>query len=234
MIKSLFLIAGMLTLAFGGAQKSKQKILVSTGDKNINVSVEVQKDDSGENMVLNLNGGSVELDPSTLEVGDSQTYMLDNGEEVTITRLEQGYTLNVGGEDINIFTHQGDGAFTWISEDGGLHEFSHDAEHVFIGEGAHGAHGAFIISEGDGDVDSDVFIPRRGSSDAVTISGIEGLDEDLKQRITDALRDAGIEKDIRFMESIHLHDGGVKVLKLNGKDKRKVRVIKESKSPKKY
>lgn len=46
--------------------------------------------------------GKLDLDLEPLEEGESKTFTTDSGKEVTITRTEEGYTLDVDGKEIKI------------------------------------------------------------------------------------------------------------------------------------
>ncbi|MFQ5720467.1 MAG: hypothetical protein ACE5IK_13055 [Acidobacteriota bacterium] len=130
-----------------------------------------------------LAAGGEAIDISGMEVGETRYGTGDT--DVAVTRVEDGYTITVDGEEIHVDTivdadrmkvivgsGSGEGG-SWTTADGSV--FSLDGHHVALfGAG--------------------------GESDAVTLSGLGDLDEDARQRIIEALRDAGVEKDIHFAD----------------------------------
>lgn len=63
--------------------------------------------------------GKLDLDLEPLEEGESKTFTTDSGKEVTITRTEEGYTLDVDGKEMKIKTGGGNATAFGFETDGG-------------------------------------------------------------------------------------------------------------------
>ncbi len=138
------------------------------------VKIKVLTDDSGE---------MTELELSDLAVGETRWITSDSGKDIGITREDDGYRLDIDGEETFIAT-PGDGMHdrvmvkTMVMEDG---EGLHDAmQNVWVT-------GDQQVIHLDGLESSGVFI-----------SGLGDLDENQKADIIDALRAAGVDKEIHF------------------------------------
>jgi len=242
-LASLFLVAGH-------QEKEVNVMVMSHGGDEGPVRIEFTNENGNQEMNISLDGGDITFDPTTLEAGESETFTLDNGDEVVISRLvEGGLTLNVGGEDIQLLS----------LHEGGLHHVGEDGEHeVVIHSGSSSSH-SFVVN-GDDDGGEHVFIHKDGVSagnimmklhtqDGVNISGLGDLDEETQAKIRKALQDAGIDKDINFSDMNMLHstsgnvwisdDGqthtGMKVFEFTSEDGKttEVKVIKEDDQEKK-
>ncbi len=152
----------------------------------------------------------VELDD--LEIGDSQQFFTDSGKQVVATRTEEGYEIEIEGRDEPILVRTGDNAYAFsfdtdcdgddcpkhiaitkdieisgdgegearrmifMSTDGELHVG--DADHLSWTESDEGSnHLAWIEADGD------------AAAERLLESGaLDGLDEDKRQEILDAVR----------------------------------------------
>lgn len=136
-------------------------------------------------VIADAGGEAVELDLSDLEVGETRWITSDSGKEVGITREENGYRLDIDGEETFIMS-PGDDMHNRIM----VHATSE-------GEGLHESMSNVWVTGGDAEV-----IHLDGmASDGVFISGLGDLDEYQKADIIDALRSAGVDKDIHFAPS---------------------------------
>ncbi|MFQ5767792.1 MAG: hypothetical protein ACE5ID_07400 [Acidobacteriota bacterium] len=142
-------------------------------------------------------GGTADgIDISDLDVGETRVLATASGKDVEITRQEHGYLLNVDGKKIHLdIPGAGEARNIWVEK---------------LDDG-HGVHTMVIAGGADdnGDADSGtgaslearsmVFLGgAQGGADSVLISGLDDLNEDQRQEIIDALRGAGIDKEIRF------------------------------------
>ena len=129
-------------------------------------------------------------DLSDLEVGESKTLTGDDGKEVTVTRTEDGLTFDIGGETIQMMELGGDG------------EIVVDVDVVQKGDGKHTAHK-------DGDVVvktmKNVKVIKTDDAADVTIISSDELDEETRARIEEALREAGKDGEVVFLDGSELH-----------------------------
>ena len=181
-LKTMAGLTGLAVLAFGGSQihETKKVVALNNGSEH-NITVDYVADGDERQMTLNLNGEALTPDLEGMEVGDIRTLTTSGGTEVTIERKDEHRYLLHGGEgEINIII--------------GGHDDGH-GEHVWV-------HGDEMVHE----IGDEMVFVTGAASDSVTISGLSDLDEDQKQRIIDALRAAGIDKDVQFMDTkIQMH-----------------------------
>ncbi len=147
----------------------------------------------------------VAIDAENMEVGETRQSYTESGKEVLFTRTEDGYRLEVDGEEIELDLPHGKGHHTMIRTHGGedakviVRKFGHDCEH---GEDrAHGAdckHGyAYLhtddhhwVEKGEGGEEVHIEIERTDPADYLLESGVlDGLDEATRQKILDTLRE---------------------------------------------
>ena len=140
--------------------------------------------------MLHLGDDADAIDISGMEIGDTRFETVGDGTEVSITREEDGYVIDVDGEEIRIESLGGDEQVRIIVADG---------EHSAVSVG----HGGSWTSD-DGHV-TRLINRSAGGHNGVTISGLGELDEDARERIIDALRSAGVDEDIRFGSGHGLH-----------------------------
>lgn len=145
-----------------------------SGERHVTVKIKVMADDGGE---------MTELDLSDLAVGETRWITSDSGKDIGITREVDGYRLDIDGEETFIAT-PGDGAHNRVmvraighGVNAGLHE---SMQNVWV--------------TGDQQV---IHLDGEGSP-GVFISGLGDLDENQKADIIDALRAAGVDKEVHF------------------------------------
>ncbi|MCZ6649208.1 MAG: hypothetical protein O7D35_00920 [Acidobacteria bacterium] len=145
-----------------------------SGERHVNVKIKVMADDGGE---------MTELDLSDLEVGETRWITSDSGKDIGITREADGYRLDIDGEETFIAT-PGDGAHNRVM----VRAIGHGD-----GEGLHEAMQNVWVTG-----DQQVIHLDGESLDTVFISGLGDLDEYQKADIIDALRAAGVDKEVHF------------------------------------
>jgi hypothetical protein len=152
---------------------------------------------------------AVALDVSDLELGESISETTDSGRVVSVTRAESGYRIDVDGREIEVIA------------DGG------EPGAVFVHASAPGAF-AWHAADGADSGATEVIVRRAGMSpDEVVIMGLGDLDEDARERVVDALRSAGVSKEIRIIPAGDSHAGNVEVFVTSeGDGKEKTRVIR--------
>lgn len=163
-------------------------------------------------------GNGVEsFDFGDIEVGETRQFFTDSGKEVTITRDEDNYTVNVDGKDIDIHTsgHHGasvididgeeghkvkvitktmhisgdgeEGENVFVFKTGGEH-----GEHVFHSEHGdeHGEHSFVWISDDEGSKSHDFVIKKSNVlSHVLESDALDGLDEETRERIIKAIKE---------------------------------------------
>lgn len=144
-------------------------------------------------VIADAGGEAVELDLSDLQVGETRWITSDSGKEIGITREENGYRLDIDGEETFIMS-PGDGMHKRImvhaTTDGEGDDLHSVMSNVWVTDDAQVLHL-------DGMAGGGMFI----ANDSVFISGLGDLDEYQKADIIDALRSAGVEKEIHFAPS---------------------------------
>ena len=156
----------------------------------------------------------IDIEAEDMEVGETRQSFTESGKEVLITRLEEGYQLEVDGKEIDLgLSHGGHHSI--------FNMFGGDASKVIIktlgGEEGHSF--AFIHSGDDegehhwvqdgGDVD--IVIKRFSAATHLEKSGVlDDLDEETRQKIPDTLKEmephAGAHKRIFLDVRKELHE----------------------------
>jgi hypothetical protein len=209
LLKGFFVTLALVLAGTTVQEQEKEVVIMSSDGGTARCRVELRiEDDGAENMSVDINGATLELDPSEIAEGETRTYTLDDGTELTVLRTSDALVLNVNDKEIRVPLAHGEGD-----------------DHVWI--------------TADGD---EIDLEEIPYNNTVTISGLGDLDEETRTRIIQALRGAGVEKEIEFSDHtvISLHKGAsfitsgdengspnVKVIK-HGKthQKKKVKVIK--------
>jgi hypothetical protein len=163
--------------------------------------IKIAVDGDGEDhQIIEFDSQNSDVDLQNLAVGESKTLTDTGGEEVTVTRTDNGLEFDVGGETIEIDHMPG---------------------------GMHGEHDVNI--EIDGDASGDVIVKKHksvhmiktDSSDGVTIISGNEIDTDTRARIEEVLKDAGADGDVMFIDGSELKDD------MQAHEKREVRIIKK-------
>jgi len=127
--------------------------------------VKYRAEDGLEELNIQMNDGSLVIDPAEIAIGDTLPYALDNGETVNVKRTENAlFIYPEGAEEPVVLTTTGEGG-----------------ERIIV----HADSGANVMT-------------RRLMRDAVVINGLSDASEEVKQTIIDALRAAGVEKEVLF------------------------------------
>jgi len=176
-----FLIAGA---AIAGEQHRAEVRIEIDGGNNGTSVFKFDSQDSG-------------VDLYELEVGESKTYTDDDGNEVTVTRDENGFEFDVAGEKIVVADVMHDEHNLKM-----LH-LAHEGENVVV-EKHHKVHRV--------QTDDDV---------GVTIISGDEIDADTRARIEKVLKEAGKDGEILFIDGSELSGDE------RAERKREVRVIKK-------
>jgi len=131
-------------------------------------------------------------DFSDLEVGESKTITGDDGEEVTVTRTEAGLEFDVDGKKIQLME--------FIDDD----DVTIDIDVLHDGEDGHVVHK--IGKDGDVIVEKSKRVKIIKADDAadVTIISSDEIDEETRARIEAALKDAGKDGEVLFIDGSEL------------------------------
>ena len=146
--------------------------------------------DDTEASAFEWHSSDADGDLSDLEVGESKTLTGDDGKEVTVTRTEKGLTFDIGGETIEMMDFDGDG------------EIVVDVDVVHEGDGKHMVHK-------DGDVVikkmKNVKVIKTDDAADVTVISSDEIDDETRARIEEALREAGKDGEVVFLDGSELH-----------------------------
>jgi hypothetical protein len=159
--------------------------------------------DGEEHKTFEWHGDSSEIDD--LEVGESKTIIDDDGNEVTMTRTEDGLEIEVDGKHIDIM-HMGADIDIDVMHDKGANVVihgEHDSEDVTI------------------EKHKRVKIIRSHDSDGVTIISSDEIDDETRARLEEVLKDAGTDGSVIFIDGSELSGDE------QAQSKREVRVIKK-------
>ena len=132
---------------------------------------------------------AIHLDASDLEVGETRYVTSESGQEVAITREENGFRIDIDGEETFVMT-PGEGMHKRVMVHSAGSGVATANAFVMAGEGE-GHDMLWISDEGEN-------VHLEGMEDTVFITGLGDLDEYERNQIIDALRAAGVEKEIKF------------------------------------
>lgn len=159
--------------------------------------------DGEEHKTFEWHGDGSEIDD--LEVGESKTITDDDGNEVTMTRTEDGLEIEVEGKNIELM-HMGSDIDVDVMRDKGANVVihgEHDSEDVTI------------------EKHKRVKIIRSHDKDGVTIISSDAIDEETRARLEEVLKDAGTDGTVMFIDGSELSGDE------QAQRKREVRVIKK-------
>ena len=130
-------------------------------------------------------------DFSDLEVGESKTLTGEGGKEVTVTRTEKGLTFDIDGKTVEMMDVGGDG------------EIVVDVDVIHEGDGEHMIHkdGNVVIKEM-----KNVRVIKTDDAADVTIISSDEIDQETRARIEAALREAGKDGEVLFLDGSDLHE----------------------------
>ena len=159
--------------------------------------------DGEEHKTFEWHGDGSEIDD--LEVGESKTITDDDGNEVTMTRTEDGVEIEVDGKKIELM-HMGSGIGADVMHEKGakvvIHG-EHESEDVTIEK-----HKSFKIIKSHDD-------------DGITIISGDKIDAKTRARLEEVLKDAGKDSTITFIDGSELSGDE------QAHSKREVRVIRK-------
>ena len=168
------------------------------------MKIEVAVSDEGEaHKTFEWHGDGSEIDD--LEVGESKTITDDDGNEVTMTRTEDGLEIEVDGKNIELM-HMGSDIDVDVLHDKGTNVVihgDHESEDVTI------------------EKHKRVKIIKSHDSDGVTIISSDKIDEETRARLEEVLKDAGTDGTVMFIDGSELSGDE------QAQRKREVRVIKK-------
>ena len=134
-------------------------------------------------------------DFSDLEIGESKTITGDDGNEVTVTRTEEGFEFDVDGKKIELMEFMDDGNVT-VDID-----VVHDGDDVVI------------------EKSKNVRIIKTDDAAAVTIISSDAIDDETREKLKAVLKDAGTDGEVVFI------DGGELAGDAGAHSKHDIRII---------
>ena len=132
--------------------------------------------EAGDHKVFHFDSADSDVDIESMEVGETEVITDKDGNEVTITRTEEGFEINVEGETIDIAGLHDAHEFKMLHDAGDMHVEKHKSVRVIK---SHDANGVTIIS-GD-------------EIDAETRAALEKV-----------LKDAGKDGEVMFIDGSEL------------------------------
>ena len=165
-----------LTVFFWGCLVAAAAVAGEEHETRIEIAV---GDGGDEPRVFEWHSNDPDSDLSRLEVGESKTLTGEDGEDVVVTRTENGLTFNRDGETVEI-----------------LHDKDHAIHktHKMDGEQA-----VFVKKS------KDVKVIKAHADDGVTIIAGDEIDDETRARIEAALKDAGKDGEVIFLDGSELH-----------------------------
>lgn len=177
-LKAIVAVSSLALFAFQGGQLHQiHEVAAVQNGQGHNITMEIVAEGDDREMTLDINGETLTPDINGMAIGDTRTFTTGSGAEVSIERKDEHLYMVNGGD--------GEIELLWNTEHEGNGE-----NQVFITNSA----------------STMVFNPT-SANNTVTISGLDNLDEVEKQRVIDALRAAGIEKEINF-STFQIHQIG--------------------------
>ena len=152
---------------------------IASEEHRAEIKIEIDGDDNGHS-VFKFDSQDSGIDLYELEVGESKTYTDDDGNEVTVTRDENGFEFDVAGEKIVVAdVKHGEHDLKML-------HLAHEGEHVVV-EKHHKVH----MVQTDEDV-------------GVTIISGDEIDADTRARIEQVLKEAGKDGEVLFIDGSEL------------------------------
>lgn len=150
----------------------------------------------------------IDVDADDLAVGETRQSFTESGKEVLLTRLDEGFKLEVDGKEIDLgLTHgEGHGAhkevfhFSGDSEDAKvmIRTMGGEEGHKYAFIHADGDEDMHWVQEGEGAEDVNIFIERFSPADHLLESGVlDDVDEETREKILATLRDMEPHKRIQ-------------------------------------
>jgi hypothetical protein len=142
--------------------------------------------DGEEQEVFEWHSDGSEIDD--LKIGESKTITDDDGNEITMTRTEDGMEIEVDGENIELM-HMGSDIDVDVLHDKNAKVFIH---------GEHESEDVMVESH------KSVKIVKTHDSDGVTIISGDEIDEETRARLEEVLKDAGKDGKVMFLDGSEL------------------------------
>ena len=174
---------------FGGNDMNLVKlgtlaILISfgtaTADENVErkmaVNVVLDGDGSGDSSTVHWSTDAMDFDLQELAIGETRVVDSESGQPVTVTRGEDGFTLDIGGQSV------------------ALPDFDQHAAHMAVGG----------TGDADHDINIEVFEDHAIGShraEGVTIISSKPLDASVRESIKSVLMSAGNDDEVTFIDA---------------------------------
>ena len=153
-------------------------------EKHMNLSIAVIDEATNEEVRVDLDGESLGFDLEAMQVGENRAVVDENGQNVLITREEDGYRFDVDGKTVRA----------------PLHHEADDGEYDVVVRAA-------PFPGPDGPRHAPPRPPLAPGGPGTTIISSEPIDDETQQAIEDLLKAAGHDADIRFIDAPP-HGGG--------------------------
>ncbi|MDX1482657.1 MAG: hypothetical protein R3315_13320 [Woeseiaceae bacterium] len=154
-------------------------VAAAASDRNYELRIAIDDGTPDGQLFIELDDATSGVDFDGLQVGESQSIVDSSGRNVLVTRTAKGFELNVDGRVIELPPLDGDPA-------GGLRAADSQDATIEIERHLHA-------------VD-----PAANGDDTITISSSSAIDEATRESIRQALRSAGHDADVEFIDTAGL------------------------------
>lgn len=150
-------------------------------EKTVEMKIVVDGEDADGSTFSWVSSDS-DLDLHNMAVGESRVIEGDDGQPVTVTRVDHGLEFDVAGEKVLVPNFEQGGMVAALELDA-LHD------------------GTVAVQHGEIDVVSDVHVVTGAAPTGVTIISDEALDDSVKESIRSVLISAGRDDEVTFIDS---------------------------------
>ena len=167
---------------------------------DVEVKKEIKVVVAGDGDAVEWVSSGTDLDLDSLAVGETRTIENESGEPITVTRTAEGLSFDINGEAITIPDIDANGPHMAFVGHGGDHE------NIDI---------RVIRKDGDGDmqfVGHDAVAIQSHHPEGITIISGNALDDSVKESIRSVLISAGLDDEVRFIDSSHHGEHRVRVI----------------------
>jgi hypothetical protein len=181
-MNSINVLLGALLLGLAGSAMA--------GDEaKMRMAIEVVGEDSANGKHFMIKSDDLGFDLEDMQVGESRSIVDESGQNILVTRSQDGFSFNVDGETIELPDFQG-------GEHGGMH----------------------WIAEGDDDVNvhvmRDVNVTTMNEMSGTTILSPKPIDDATQQAIKSLLESAGYGSEVQFIDHKGAEHGKVMIKKV--------------------
>jgi hypothetical protein len=160
----------------------------AAGDEtSMTMVVDVVGEDGVDGRHFRINSDDLGFDLDEMQVGESRSIVDESGQAILITRGEEGFSINIDGETIELPRLHG-------GEHGGMH---------WIGDGGESDINVHVMR--------DINVRRTKEMSGTMIMSPKPIDDATQQAIRSLLESAGYGDDVKFMDHDNAEHGRVMI-----------------------